>query len=165
MTSNAAAPRRSADTASLPALQTNTGHQRSPTPSSLQQSDVDTSRPKDFEGEVETDDALPGIETVRALQDHLVLDKEGKTRTFRSLYDGKNSARRVLVVFIRHFFCGVCDPGDPLSTPFAMLAWTNTGTRTARTTSAPSVNPSPLTPSSVSPSAPRSSSSVAAIQA
>lgn len=109
--SNASTPRRSADNASLPVLQTNTGHQRTPTPSSLQQPDVDTSRPKDFEVEVDTDDVLPDIETVRGLQDHLVLDKEGKTRTFRSLYNGKNSARRVLVVFIRHFFCGVRDYG------------------------------------------------------
>lgn len=108
--SNASTPRRSADTASLPALQTNTGHQRTPTPSSLQQSDAASSRPKDFEGEVATDDALPSVETVRTLQDHLVLDKEGKTRTFRSLYNGKNSARRVLVIFIRHFFCGVRQP-------------------------------------------------------
>ncbi|SPN97701.1 uncharacterized protein DNG_01214 [Cephalotrichum gorgonifer] len=112
-TANAAAkvsatstPRRSADTASLPALQTDTSNQRAPTPQ--KHSEVDAEQPKDFDGEVTTNDELPTAETLKKLEDHLVLDKEGRSRTFRSLYNGKNSARRVLVIFIRHFFCGNC---------------------------------------------------------
>ena len=64
-----------------------------------------------------TDDELPSPEAVRELQEHLVLDKEGKSRTFRSLYNGRNSARRVLVIFIRHFFCGVCESTASSSCP------------------------------------------------
>ncbi|MBE3042640.1 hypothetical protein IMZ48_08700 [Candidatus Bathyarchaeota archaeon] len=118
--STGSTPRRSADTASLPPLQTNTGHRRKPTPQL--HPDADGLRTGDFEGEVATDNELPSVEAVRALQDHLVMDKEGKTRTFRSLYNGKNSARRVLVIFIRHFFCGVRVPPPFTRQPAGPLA-------------------------------------------
>lgn len=40
-----------------------------------------------------------------------VLDKAGKAHTFRSLWDRKEpTERRNIVVFIRHFFCGVSLP-------------------------------------------------------
>lgn len=34
-----------------------------------------------------------------------MLDEQNKSRTFKSLYQGKN---RILVIFVRHFFCGQC---------------------------------------------------------
>jgi hypothetical protein len=54
-----------------------------------------------------TNDDLPLPEKVREVEEYMVLDQHGKTHTFKSLYNGNNVARRVLVIFIRHFFCGV----------------------------------------------------------
>ncbi|KAL3963323.1 hypothetical protein ACCO45_000327 [Purpureocillium lilacinum] len=70
--------------------------------------DIDKSRPQDFDGELATTDELPPPETLRKIDNYVVLDRHGKTHTFQSLYSGRNVARRVLVVFVRHFFCGNC---------------------------------------------------------
>jgi len=69
--------------------------------------EVDTSKPKDFDGQVTTNDDIPPPERIREVEEYMLLDKDGKTHSFKSLYNGKNVARRVLVIFIRHFFCGV----------------------------------------------------------
>lgn len=61
----------------------------------------------DFQGEVMSNDELPSPETIRRVEDYIVLDRHGKTHTFKSLYTGRHVARRVLVIFVRHFFCGV----------------------------------------------------------
>lgn len=63
--------------------------------------------PPDFDGHVETDDEIPSPQVLRALENHIVLDSAGKTHPFKSLYSGPNVARRILVIFVRHFFCGV----------------------------------------------------------
>ncbi|KAM0333549.1 hypothetical protein ACHAQA_002214 [Verticillium albo-atrum] len=68
--------------------------------------EVDTSKPKDFEGEIETNNELPSTELVAKVEKYVVLDRHGKTHTFKSLYSGRNVARRMLFVFVRHFFCG-----------------------------------------------------------
>ncbi|KAK2593882.1 hypothetical protein QQS21_008402 [Conoideocrella luteorostrata] len=70
--------------------------------------EIDKSKPEDFDGEVATTNELPSEETIKKIENYTILDKDGKTRTFKSLYSGNNVARRVLVVFIRHFFCGNC---------------------------------------------------------
>lgn len=70
-------------------------------------SDNDDVNPADFRGEVETNNDLPSIETLRKIEDYVVLDRHGKTHTFKSLYSGRSVARRVLIIFVRHFFCGV----------------------------------------------------------
>ncbi|OIW23618.1 hypothetical protein CONLIGDRAFT_605633, partial [Coniochaeta ligniaria NRRL 30616] len=64
--------------------------------------------PLDFHGAVETDNDLPSIETLRKIENYVVLDRDGKTHPFKSLYTGKHVARRVLIIFVRHFFCGNC---------------------------------------------------------
>lgn len=64
----------------------------------------------DFQGEVVTNDELPSAETIRRIENYIVLDRHGKTHTFRSLYTGRSVARRVLIIFVRHFFCGVSRP-------------------------------------------------------
>lgn len=69
--------------------------------------DIDKNKPKDFDGQVATNDELPSDATLAKVADYVLLDKHGKTHTFKSLYNSPNGARRVLVVFIRHFFCGV----------------------------------------------------------
>lgn len=62
----------------------------------------------DFTGDVDTDNILPTLDTLRRAEDLSVLDEDGKARPFKSLYAAPNIARRVLVIFVRHFFCGVC---------------------------------------------------------
>ncbi|KAJ5121764.1 hypothetical protein N7448_002896 [Penicillium atrosanguineum] len=59
--------------------------------------------PKDLAAE-----KCPSAEKLRQIEDYTVLDKEGSKHTFKSLYAGPASTDRVLVIFIRHFFCGSC---------------------------------------------------------
>lgn len=61
----------------------------------------------EFEGEVNTNNDLPTQATLKKIQNLPILDADGKTVPFKNLYTGPNVARRVLVIFIRHFFCGV----------------------------------------------------------
>ena len=68
--------------------------------------DNDKVNPIDFQGSVHTDDKLPSKELIKSIADLPVLDREGKTHPFKSLYEG--FAGRTVVIFIRHFFCGVC---------------------------------------------------------
>ncbi|GFP56998.1 peroxiredoxin-like 2C [Trichoderma asperellum] len=70
--------------------------------------DIDKSQPQDFDGELSTNNELPSPEVQKMIENYIVLDRHGKSRTFKSLYMGENKARRVLVIFIRHFFCGNC---------------------------------------------------------
>lgn len=56
-----------------------------------------------------TDDP-PSAENLRKVADYKVLDSKGEAHTFKSIYEGPDCARRVLVIFIRHFFCGVSFP-------------------------------------------------------
>jgi hypothetical protein len=70
--------------------------------------DIDKSQPQDFDGDLLTNNELPSPEVQKMIENYIVLDRHGKSRTFKSLYMGENKARRVLVIFIRHFFCGVC---------------------------------------------------------
>ncbi|RYP55335.1 hypothetical protein DL768_000090 [Monosporascus sp. mg162] len=62
----------------------------------------------DFQGEVQTNNDLPSLETLRKIESYTVLDADGRSHPFKSLYAGRNVARRVLIIFIRHFFCGNC---------------------------------------------------------
>lgn len=100
-----AAPAPTASTTTPGSQRTSAERGASPAPSLPK---LDISKPQDFDGEVVTNDVPPLNDLVRQLDDYLVLDREGKTHTFRSLYNGRNSARRVLVIFVRHFFCGNC---------------------------------------------------------
>ncbi|KAF3073326.1 Thioredoxin-like protein AAED1 [Trichoderma lentiforme] len=70
--------------------------------------DIDKTQPQDFDGELSTNNELPSANVQKMIEDYIVLDRHGKSRTFKSLYMGNNKARRVLVIFIRHFFCGNC---------------------------------------------------------
>ncbi|KAK5992240.1 AhpC/TSA antioxidant enzyme domain-containing protein 1 [Cladobotryum mycophilum] len=70
--------------------------------------DIDKTKPKDFDGEVQTTNEIPSAELLDEIENYVLLDRNGKTHTFKSLYTGQNVARRVLVIFVRHFFCGMC---------------------------------------------------------
>lgn len=64
-------------------------------------------RTADFSGDVDTNNDLPSREALKKIEDFPVLDQDGRAIPFKTLYTGPNVARRVLIIFIRHFFCGV----------------------------------------------------------
>ncbi|KAK4180534.1 AhpC/TSA antioxidant enzyme-domain-containing protein [Triangularia setosa] len=70
--------------------------------------DIDPTNPLDFSESVTADNTLPTLETLKKIDNYIVLDRNGKSHTFRSLYTGRHVARRVLLVFVRHFYCGNC---------------------------------------------------------
>lgn len=70
--------------------------------------EINMSQPEDFEGELATNHDLPSRDTLRKIGNYIVLDRDSKTHPFKSLFTGSNVARRVLVIFVRHFFCGNC---------------------------------------------------------
>lgn len=95
----------------------------------------------DFTGEVDTNDLIPSPEVLSRIASLPVLDKDGKSRSFRSLYSGPDVATRVLVIFVRHFFCGVSN-----FTSSSMTLPTTNQRRTAKNTFALFPSPSPPTP-------------------
>ena len=74
--------------------------------SSEHEHDANTN-PVDFEGSVDSNNELPSAETIARIEKYVVLDRDGKSHPFKSLYTGKHVARPVLLIFVRHFFCGV----------------------------------------------------------
>lgn len=86
------------------AARTSTSQRQRTPPSSIQ---IDKTQPEDFEGELATTNELPSPEMIKQIDDYIVLDKDGRSHTFKTLYSGTNVARRVLIIFVRHFFCGV----------------------------------------------------------
>lgn len=72
----------------------------------------------DFKGDVKVDNKPPTKEELEKVADLTVLDANNKSHTFKSLYaDNENGKRRVLMIFIRHFFCGVRTSLLPFSLP------------------------------------------------
>ena len=62
----------------------------------------------DFAGDIKVNNNPPTKATLEKIADLPVLDANKKSRTFKSLYaDNEDGPRRVLICFIRHFFCGV----------------------------------------------------------
>lgn len=122
----------------------------------------DDVNPPDFQGEVLTNNELPSPETIRRIGDYIVLDRHGKTHTFKSLYTGRNVARRVLIIFVRHFFCGVSFIIFYVTGSFHLYLAKRHVThllcliRTAKNTFAPSPPRSTLSPSWACRSAPSS---------
>lgn len=62
---------------------------------------------EEFEGTVDINNDLPTEKDLKKVEDLLILDAQGKSRPFRELYDASGVAPRQLIIFIRHFFCGV----------------------------------------------------------
>jgi hypothetical protein len=71
----------------------------------------------EFEGDVNTNNDLPTQATLKKIENLPILDKDGKSIPFKNLYTGPGVTRRVLIIFIRHFYCGVRPPPSP-SKPF-----------------------------------------------
>jgi hypothetical protein len=64
---------------------------------------------QDFQGDIKVSASLPSKSMLEKTADLPVFDVDGKTVPFKSLYwseVGEN--KRVMIIFIRHFFCGVC---------------------------------------------------------
>jgi hypothetical protein len=61
----------------------------------------------DFEGDVKVTNDLPSKDMLARCTDLVVLDSKGQSHTFESLYHGEAAASRQLIIFVRHFFCGV----------------------------------------------------------
>jgi hypothetical protein len=80
---------------------------------SIPPSTHETESPTDFTGDLNTNNEIPTQEALKNIEDFTVLDRDGKLVLFKSIYTGSNVARRVLVIFIRHFFCGVCPSPFP----------------------------------------------------
>ncbi|KAK2022998.1 hypothetical protein LX32DRAFT_645015 [Colletotrichum zoysiae] len=104
--------------------------------------EIDNTKPADFEGEIQTNNDLPTPQILKKIENYVVLDRHGKSHSFKSLYTGRNVARRVLVIFVRHFFCGNCQEflrtlsesitpdallGLPISTFIAVVGCGNPG--------------------------------------
>ncbi|KAK1968779.1 hypothetical protein LY78DRAFT_679109 [Colletotrichum sublineola] len=124
---------------------------KSPRPSTTQRAgddtrdtsiEIDNTKPADFEGEIQTNNDLPTPQTLKKIENYVVLDRHGKSHAFKSLYTGRNVARRVLIIFVRHFFCGNCQEflrtlsesitpdallGLPMSTFIAVVGCGNPG--------------------------------------
>ncbi|KAF4980575.1 hypothetical protein FZEAL_3447 [Fusarium zealandicum] len=57
--------------------------------------------------DVDVNDDPPTADAMEIADSFEVLDNKGEKHTLRSIYGGPDTPRRVLVVFVRHFFCGV----------------------------------------------------------
>ncbi|KAF4342186.1 6-hydroxy-D-nicotine oxidase [Fusarium beomiforme] len=53
-------------------------------------------------------DDLPTADALKIADEIEVFDGKGEKHTFKSIYNGPGRPRRVLVVFVRHFFCCSC---------------------------------------------------------
>jgi len=68
--------------------------------------------PLNFPKGVDVNDDVPSEDLVAKIASYPVYDGEGKEVPFRSLYegsDGEKETHKTLVVFMRHFYCGVCN--------------------------------------------------------
>ncbi|KAF5662228.1 peroxiredoxin 2 family [Fusarium heterosporum] len=93
----------SLDTSSVPRKAASSRSKSPPSPIK-----IDKTQPEDFEGELATNNDIPSAATLKKIEKYIVLDRHGKSHPFKTLYTGSNVARRVLIIFVRHFFCGNC---------------------------------------------------------
>ena len=77
---------------------------------------------------------LPDAQTLKEAGECKIKDEYGREIPFKQLYEGKEGQR--LIIFIRHFFCGVCLPFT-FPEDQCCNSTTNIRSRAAKTTSAP----------------------------
>lgn len=65
-------------------------------------------------GEKQNDYALPDAKTLQEAGELEVQDEAGAKMPFKTLYTPSEGTTRQLIVFIRHFYCGVRSPVPPL---------------------------------------------------
>jgi hypothetical protein len=63
---------------------------------------------QEFHGDIKVSASLPSKSTLEKIADLPVFDVDGKSLPFKSLYwpEAKDK-KKVMIIFIRHFFCGV----------------------------------------------------------
>ena len=66
---------------------------------------------EEFEGTAHVNNDIPTEKDLSAVADLLILDAQGKSRPFKEIYQAPHVASRQLIIFIRHFFCGVSTTG------------------------------------------------------
>ena len=75
-----------------------------------------SSNSDDSNGDIIESHTRPSRSDLKKAADISLLDADKELHTFKSLYSGDRAARRVLVIFIRHFLCGVSSlRGQPRS--------------------------------------------------
>ncbi|MCJ1474402.1 hypothetical protein MMC13_003060 [Lambiella insularis] len=62
----------------------------------------------DFEGRIAVSQKTPTDTDLRNVAELPILNVKHESVPFKSLYDGEQEGKRVLIIFIRHFFCGNC---------------------------------------------------------
>lgn len=58
---------------------------------------------------------LPDSKTLEEAGELMIKDKDGNQIPFHSLYTNKPAGQRQLIIFVRHFFCGVSTRPYPFS--------------------------------------------------
>ena len=76
-------------------------------------SDMDsTTKPSgpngDFKGDIEVSNKLPSTAELDKAAKLPILDVNGKRKLFGNLFTGESASKKHLIIFVRHFFCGVC---------------------------------------------------------
>lgn len=61
----------------------------------------------DFSGDIQVSKKLPSKADLEKAANLPVLDVSGKPHAFKTLLPSADKLNRVLIIFIRHFFCGV----------------------------------------------------------
>ena len=61
----------------------------------------------DFSGDIDVSSKLPSQKDLENVADLTVLDVDGQPHAFKTLHPSDDGPQRVLIIFIRHFFCGV----------------------------------------------------------
>jgi len=59
----------------------------------------------------------PSAADIQSTADLPILDVDGNSHPFKTLYTSAQGPHKALIIFIRHFFCGVRSLPPPLSTP------------------------------------------------
>ena len=62
----------------------------------------------EFTGSIKVSQKVPTAAELRKVAELPVLTAQRESIPFKSLYTSEHDGRRVLIIFIRHFFCGVC---------------------------------------------------------
>ena len=75
--------------------------------STASSSDPEPEPELDFQGDVLVSNDIPTQDALDKCADLLVLDAQGTSRPFKTLHAGEGVAPRQLIIFVRHFFCGV----------------------------------------------------------
>jgi hypothetical protein len=99
-----------------PKASTDTRDPMTPPFSPSSQTPVLEKEQEEFQGTVHVDNSIPTEKDLARVADLLVLDAQGQSRPFKELYKAPGVAPRQLIIFIRHFFCGVSALQSPTST-------------------------------------------------